>query len=90
MTSHFSLKSLTSSNTIVGTFAVPKYHEMNEIKEKIKELLEYGELNLNEIAYQLGYSSSAHLSAQFKSITALTPSQYKTKEFKNRKSIDRL
>ena len=58
--------------------------------EKIKELLEYGELNLNEIAYQMGYSSSAHLSAQFKSITGLTPSQYKTNEFKSRKSLDRL
>jgi len=58
--------------------------------EKIKELLEYGELNLNEIAYQMGYSSSTHLSAQFKSITGLTPSQYKTNEFKERKSLDRL
>jgi len=58
--------------------------------EKIKELLEYGELNLNEIAYQMGYSSSAHLSAQFKSVTGLTPSQYKTNEFKSRKSLDRL
>ena len=58
--------------------------------EKIKELLEYGELNLNEIAYQMGYSSSAHLSAQFKSTTGLTPSQYKTNEFKERKSLDRL
>lgn len=31
--------------------------------EKVKELLEYGDLNLNEIAYKMGYSSSAHLSA---------------------------
>ena len=58
--------------------------------EKIKELMEYGELNLNEIAYQMGYSSSAHLSAQFKSITGLTPSQFKVSEKQVRKSIDKI
>ena len=34
--------------------------------ERVKELLVYGELNLNEIADMLNYSSAAHLSAQFK------------------------
>jgi AraC-like DNA-binding protein len=58
--------------------------------EKIKELLEYGELNLNEIAYQMGYSSSAHLSTQFKSITGLTPSKFRSSEQARRKSIDKI
>ncbi|WP_295711409.1 AraC family transcriptional regulator [Mucilaginibacter sp.] len=58
--------------------------------EKVKELLQYGELNLNEIAFQMGYSSSAHLSAQFKSITGITPSQFKATETKGRKPIDKL
>jgi AraC family transcriptional regulator len=58
--------------------------------ERIKELMEYGELNLNEIAYQMGYSSSAHLSSQFKSITGLTPSQFKAKELHQRNSIDKV
>jgi AraC family transcriptional regulator len=58
--------------------------------EKIKELLEYGELNLNEIAYQMGYSSSAHLSAQFKSVTGLTPTEFKVKCSRLRKPIDRI
>lgn len=58
--------------------------------EKIKELLEYGELNLNEIAYQMGYSSSAHLSTQFKSITGSTPSQFKASGRAGRKSIDKV
>jgi len=58
--------------------------------EKIKELLAYGELNLNEIAYEMGYSSSAHLSAQFKSVTGLTPTQYKTKGSAGRKALDQL
>ena len=58
--------------------------------EKIKELLEYGELNLNEIAYQMGYSSSAHLSTQFKGVTGLTPSQFKASEKTERKAIDKI
>lgn len=58
--------------------------------EKIKELLEYGELNLNEISYLMGYSSSAHLSTQFKSITGLTPSQFRTSGIATRKPIDKI
>jgi AraC-like DNA-binding protein len=57
--------------------------------EKVKELLIYGEMNLNEISYQLGYSSAAHLSAQFKKVTGLSP-----REFKNiggsRKPLDKI
>ena len=45
--------------------------------EKVKELLVYGELNLSEISYKLGYSSVAHLSGQFKKVTGLTPSSFK-------------
>lgn len=58
--------------------------------EKIKELLEYGELNLNEIAYQMGYSSSAHLSTQFKSVTSLTPTEFKAKGKRRQKGIDKV
>jgi AraC-like DNA-binding protein len=58
--------------------------------ERIKELLQYGELNLNEISYQMGYSSSAHLSTQFKSITGLTPSQFKSSGRGKRKAIDKI
>ena len=57
--------------------------------EKVKELLIYGEMNLNEISYQLGYSSAAHLSAQFKKVTGFSP-----REFKNiggrRKPLDKI
>ena len=37
--------------------------------ERVKELLVYGELSLGEIADKLNYSSTAHLSAQFKKVT---------------------
>lgn len=58
--------------------------------EKIKELLEYGELNLNEIAYRMGYSSSAHLSNQFKSVAGITPTEFKNRQRQARKGIDRV
>ena len=45
--------------------------------ERVKEMLVYDELNLTEIAYQMHYSSVAHLSAQFKKVTGLTPSHFK-------------
>lgn len=56
--------------------------------EKVKELLVYDELTLSEIAYKLGYSSVAHLSAQFKKVTGLTPSFYKNKGSNDRKPLD--
>lgn len=56
--------------------------------EKVKELLVYDELSLKEIAYKLGYSSSAHLSAQFKKVTGLTPSGFKRLGNFERKGID--
>ncbi|WP_256006528.1 helix-turn-helix domain-containing protein [Pedobacter deserti] len=58
--------------------------------ERVKELLEYGELNLNEIAYKMGYSSSAHLSAQFKSIAGMSPSKYKSSDHPSRRPLDKV
>lgn len=55
--------------------------------EKIKELLVYDELSISEIAYKLGYSSSAHLSNQFKKVTGLTPSYFKSIGSAKRKSL---
>jgi AraC family transcriptional regulator len=58
--------------------------------EKAKELLIYRELALSEIAYHLGYSSSQHLSSQFKRVTGMTPSQFRHLGAFHRKSIDGL
>ncbi|MEM1122894.1 MAG: AraC family transcriptional regulator [Bacteroidota bacterium] len=58
--------------------------------EKIKELLSYGELSIKEIAHRLHYSSTAHLSNQFRKNTGFTTSQFKKSLDKNRKSIDKL
>ncbi|WP_316839613.1 AraC family transcriptional regulator [Pedobacter gandavensis] len=73
----------------VEGITIEKYIIQQKI-EKVKELLEYGELNLNEIAYKMGYSSSAHLSAQFKSITGLSPSKYKNSSLNKRKPLDKI
>lgn len=58
--------------------------------EKVKELLVYAELTLSEIAWKLGYSSVAHLSAQFKKITGLTPTQFRKVGGPHRKPLDRI
>lgn len=58
--------------------------------EKAKELLLYNELSLTEVSYQLGYSSPAHLSAQFKKVTGLTPSAFKEQGASARKELDRV
>ncbi len=61
---------------------------INQKIEKVKELLVYDELSLNEISFQLGYSSVQHLSNQFKKITGLTPSHFKKLKDNKRKPLD--
>lgn len=56
--------------------------------ERVKELLVYNELNLTEIAYMMHYSSVAHLSAQFKKVTGLTPTHFKQLKTKRRSMLD--
>jgi AraC family transcriptional regulator len=58
--------------------------------EKAKELLIYDQLTLSQIAFNLEYSSVAHLSAQFKKITGLTPSYFKQVGTLKRKSLDNI
>ena len=58
--------------------------------EKVKEWLIYNELTLSEIAWKLGYSSVAHLSSQFKKVTGLTPSYFKSIGGRHRKSLDQI
>lgn len=58
--------------------------------EKVKEMIEYGELTLSEIAYMMGYSSVQYLSTQFKSVTGVSVTDYKANPFQERKGIDRI
>jgi AraC-like DNA-binding protein len=56
--------------------------------ERVKELIIYDELNLTEISYKMNYSSVAALSNQFKKITGLTPSFFKSLKGKRRISLE--
>ena len=75
-------------STVVGT-TIEKYLILQKI-EKVKELIVYDELNLNEIAFELGYSSVQHLSQQFKKVTGLTPSFFKKMKDKKRNPLDKI
>ena len=56
--------------------------------EHVKELLVYDELSLTEIAFNMHYSSVAHLSTQFKKVTGLTPSYFRTLKHTRRSMLD--
>ncbi len=55
---------------------IEKFYICHKI-ERVKELLNYNELSLTDIAFKLHYSSVAHLSAQFKKVTGVTPTHFK-------------
>ena len=73
----------------VKGITIQQYIIMHKI-ERVKELLLYDELSLTEIAYQLHYSSVAHLSNQFKKVTGLTPSFFKSMKHKKRVALDNM
>lgn len=56
--------------------------------EKVKELLQYNEFTLSEIADILGYSSVAHLSAQFRKTTGITPTGFRKNSTALRTPLD--
>ena len=58
--------------------------------EKVKELIEYGELTLSEIAYMMGYSSVQYLSTQFKSVTGISVTEYKVTPSNSRLGLDKI
>jgi AraC-like DNA-binding protein len=55
--------------------------------DKIKELMAYSKNSLSDIAFRLGYSSTAHLSKQFKDTTGLNPSFFREKKVGNHSFI---
>ncbi len=73
----------------VENITIEKYVILQKI-ERVKELLKYEELTLSEIAHRLHYSSTQHLSNQFKQVTGLSPTQFKKIVGNPRKTIDKL
>lgn len=83
---HFDYSHLSSIFSKTEGKSIQRYQ--NELKvERIKELLEYNELSISEIADTLGFGSAAYLSTQFKKITGTTPSKYKISK-RNRDTLD--
>ncbi len=68
--------------TTIGKFIIS--HKI----ERVKELIIYDELSLSEIAWKMNYSSVAHLSNQFKKLTGLTPSHFKSLKGKRLEAIE--
>lgn len=58
--------------------------------ERVKELIKYDELTLTQIALKMNYSSTAYLSSQFKSVTGMTPTQFKVLKENTRKPLDKI
>ncbi|HVZ57826.1 MAG TPA: AraC family transcriptional regulator [Chitinophagaceae bacterium] len=81
--------SLSKLFSEVEGITIEKYF-INLKIEKVKELIMYDQMSLTGIAASLGYSSVAHLSAQFKKVTGLTPSHFKKPGQRIRSGLDNL
>lgn len=68
--------------TEINGVSIEKFYIAQRV-EYVKELLIYDELTVSEIADKLSYSSVAHLSAQFRTVTGLSPTKFK--QLKDRK-----
>jgi AraC-like DNA-binding protein len=86
---HYDYTYLSNLFSEVEGTTIEKYYIAQRI-EKVKELLVYDELSLAEIADALGYSSAAYLSSQFKKVTGLTPTFYKSVKETKRRNINEL
>lgn len=87
---HYDYNHLSQLFSSVEGITLEQYFIHQKI-ERVKELLVYDELSLTEIAHQLGYSSLAHLSGQFKKVTGMTPSHFKgLRDSSRRRPLDDL
>jgi AraC family transcriptional regulator len=68
---------------------IEKYFILQKI-ERVKELISYNDSSIGQIADQLGYSSIAHLSSQFKNIVGCTPSKFKKNIIDSRRPINEI
>lgn len=73
---HHDYSALSKLFSSVEGITIERYLVKQRI-EKVKELLFYNQLTLSEIAFRMSYSSAAHLSAQFKKETGMTPSEFR-------------
>lgn len=67
--------SISKLFTEVKGMTIEQYMKRVRI-ERVKEELCYGDKRISEIAYKYGFSSPAHLSAQFRSVTGMSPKKF--------------
>lgn len=84
---HYDYSHLSNLFTALEGKSINSFQQNIKI-ERIKELLEYDELSIGQIADDLGFGNPAYLSTAFKKHTGITPSQYRLLHLKNRKAID--
>ena len=73
----------------MNSISVERYAILQRI-EYAKELISYGDKSISEIAWELGFSSPAHFSAQFKKESGMSPKEFKALRDKNRTAIDQI
>ncbi len=74
---HTEYSGLTALFTPVEGMTIEQFFLLQRL-ERVKELIKYGELTMSEIAHRTGFSSVAHLSAQFKKFTGMTPTAFRS------------
>lgn len=85
---HQDYNSVSTLFSQVEGITIEKYFIRQKV-ERVKELLVYDQASISEIAFSTGYSSTAHLSRQFKDVTGLTPTAFKT-QHGQRKPLDKV
>jgi AraC-like DNA-binding protein len=73
---NLSYSSLSNTFSKSQGITIEKYIIEQRI-ERVKELLIYTDLSLDDMAFKLHYSSVPHLSNQFKKFTGMTPSSFR-------------
>jgi len=86
-TSHITKKLQLPYETISNAFIAEEKQTIEQYMiayriDKVKEFLQYTDMRVADIAFNLNYNSVAHLSAQFKQYTGLTLSYFKEKRKK--------
>lgn len=86
---HYSYGGLSKLFSKENGISIEKYYIAQKI-ERIKELLLDDELTISDIAAMLQYSSVAHLSAQFRQETGMSPSEFKRLKNNSRAPLDKV
>jgi AraC-like DNA-binding protein len=69
------------------SITIERYAMLQRI-ERVKELLAYGDQTVAQIADETGFSSAAHLSANFKQVSGMTPTQFRNLGARGRRPLD--